>query len=161
MVVEELARQMRVKGQEHISNAVTTRVQFKGETVIIAKPLTYMNLSGRAIKSLLNRFRLAPLDFIVVLDDMDLELGKIRIRARGGSGGHKGLQSIIDYLGDENFARLRFGIGRPLDSKVVDFVLTQFDPGEKELVESTVQHSVDAIMCWLAQGIEKTMNKYN
>lgn len=160
MVVEGLARQLRIKKQEYLHHAVIARANLKGEEILIAKPLTFMNLSGRAVRRMVYSYKVALPELIVVLDDMDLELGCLRFRARGGSGGHKGLQSIIDNLGTTDFPRLRIGIGRP-EGEVIDYVLTRFAQGEEEIMESCIKQAVMALTTWATNGIEKAMNQYN
>lgn len=161
MVVEELARQLKVKKEIHAHNAIIAQAQFKAEPVMIAKPLTFMNLSGQAVKSIVNKYKISLPDLIVVSDDMDLELGRLRIRAGGGSGGQKGMQSIVDNLGTDNFARLRMGIGRPDHYNVVDYVLTGFEKDEEEVFQAAIKRAADALTIWLVNGIQRAMNKYN
>lgn len=161
MVVEELARQLKVHKQKYIHNGVVARAQFHGETLLIAKPLTFMNLSGKAVQQIVKANRVTQSELMVVMDDLDLEPGVIRLRARGGSGGHKGLQSIIDSLGTQDFPRLRVGIGRPPAEDVIDWVLTRFGPDEEELVKPAINKAVEALKLWLVLGVEKAMNQYN
>lgn len=161
MVVEELARKLRVTREEHAHHAVIARAEFKGEPLLIMKPLTYMNLSGRAVKDAVRYRKIALSDLIVVLDDLDLEPGRLRLRAKGGSGGHKGLQSIIDELGTDDFARLRIGIGKVPNGETVDYVLSRFAPEEEELIKDTVQRAAEALCVWAASGIDRAMNQYN
>ncbi|NLW43698.1 MAG: aminoacyl-tRNA hydrolase [Syntrophomonadaceae bacterium] len=161
MVVEELARELRVIKQKYVHNGVIAWTQFHGETVLIAKPLTFMNLSGKAVQPMVRAYHITLPELMVVVDDLDLDLGVIRLRARGGSGGHKGLQSIIDCLGTQDFPRLRLGIGRPPDEEVIDWVLTRFSQDEETLVKEAVDRAVKALKLWLVSGIEKAMNQYN
>ncbi|MGE5417557.1 MAG: aminoacyl-tRNA hydrolase [Acidobacteriota bacterium] len=161
MVVEELASQLRVKKQDHAHDAVIAQAQFKGEPVLIMKPLTYMNLSGKSVRSIINKRKIALSDIIVVSDDLDLDLGRIRIRAKGGSGGHKGLQSIIDTIGSDGFARMRLGIGKPEHYHTVNYVLDKFDASEQETLTATVKRATDALTAWMAQGLDRAMNQYN
>ena len=131
-----------------------------GVRVAVAKPQTYVNLSGQAVERLVNELGVAVSDVLVVYDDLDLPLGRLRVRERGGSGGHKGVRSIIECLGDQGFSRIRVGIGRP-DGDVVPYVLSQFAADEKEIVTEVVERVVDAIDCIVTQGIELAMNRYN
>ena len=128
--------------------------------VVLAKPRTFMNRSGEAVSQLLRRFKISVEDLIVICDDMDLPLGRVRIRRRGSSAGHKGLQSIIDSLGSQDFPRIRVGIGRP-DGDEVSYVLSDFTPEEKQVIEKAVATVSDAIHCILAEGIEAAMSRYN
>lgn len=135
---------------------------FKSKQILLAQPLTYMNRSGRAVCELMRNNNIDLLRLLVVYDDLDLPPGKIRLRARGGSGGHRGLQSIIDTLGSEDFARLRIGIGRPpgiMESS--DYVLRQIEPADAELFNQAVSTAVDAVILFIDQGLEAAMNIYN
>jgi len=129
--------------------------------VLLAKPRTYMNLSGQAVRRLARFYKIAPQDILVIYDDLDLPLGVIRLRPEGGSGGHKGMKSIIESLGTEAFPRLRIGIGRPPDEDVVDYVLSDFTPDEEIAVENAYERVVAAVECFLTEGIAAAMNGYN
>ena len=132
--------------------------------VVLAKPRTYMNRSGLAVAALLNWLKLEPTEVLVVVDDADLPLGQIRLRASGGSGGHNGLRSIIEALGgDEGFARLRVGIGRaaPLGTDITGHVLGKFANAERELAGQTAAMAVEAIECCLRTGLTEAMNQFN
>jgi PTH1 family peptidyl-tRNA hydrolase len=123
-----------------------------------------MNLSGCSVSRLADKFKVSLDNLIVIHDDLDLPSGKIRIRQGGGSGGHKGINSIIDELGSREFIRIRFGIGRPESSNeddIVDFVLSNFTPEEKEIIKPSVILASEAISCLLEAGLEAAMNKYN
>ncbi len=137
-------------------------VEIAGRNVLLARPYTYMNLSGLAIKPLLRQLRLLPQDLLVVHDDLDLPAGRIRLRPGGGSGGHKGVQSVIDQLGSRDFARLRIGGGRPPQGMdAVDYVLKPFSWDERPFFEKAWSLAADAARCWAADGIEAAMNRYN
>ena len=140
--------------------AVFGRGEVGGTPVVLAKPRTFMNLSGRAVAQLVRRFGITPDDLIVIHDDMDLPLGKLRIRRGGSAGGHKGVASVIDSLGTEDFARVRIGIGRP-DGDEVSYVLGDFTAEEKEVVTQAVGQAAEAVRCILSDGIEAAMNRYN
>jgi PTH1 family peptidyl-tRNA hydrolase len=129
--------------------------------VLLAKPRTYMNLSGQAVRRLARFYKIAPQDILVIYDDLDLPLGVIRLRPEGGSGGHKGMKSIIESLGTQAFPRLRIGIGRPPDEDVVDYVLSDFTPDEEIAVENAYERVVAAVECFLTEGIAAAMNGYN
>ena len=132
---------------------------FRGEKLIIAKPLTYMNLSGQAVASIAGTYKAEPSDFMIVSDDMDLPAGKIRIRAKGSTGGHNGLKSVISCLGTEEFSRMRIGIGR--DENAIDFVLGRFSSKERKIMEETYERAAEALEDWIERGTEFAMNKYN
>jgi PTH1 family peptidyl-tRNA hydrolase len=132
--------------------------------VVLAKPQTYMNRSGSAVNALLRWLKIEPPQLLVVVDDADLPLGQVRLRASGGSGGHNGLRSIIEALGGhEEFARLRVGIGRsaPLGTDITGHVLGRFAPQEREVAEQAVATAVDAIECCLRDGLTEAMNQFN
>jgi PTH1 family peptidyl-tRNA hydrolase len=131
------------------------------EPVLLAKPLTFMNASGEAVGGLVRYFKIEPVDLLVVVDEVQLPLGRLRARARGSAGGHNGLKSVIAHLGDE-FARLRVGVGRG-DSRrdLADHVLARFDPDESAEVERMTMRAADASEMFIASGIEAVMNAYN
>jgi PTH1 family peptidyl-tRNA hydrolase len=134
----------------------------RARRIILAKPQTFMNESGRAVVPLARFYKVQSECLMVVYDDLDLPLGTVRVRPEGGSGGHKGMRSIIEHLGTQDFARLRIGIGRPpgqMDPAA--YVLQDFTSEEKLLLEETLEHAVAAIEVWLSEGVEVAMNRYN
>jgi PTH1 family peptidyl-tRNA hydrolase len=131
-----------------------------GTAVVLAKPTTFMNLSGQAVWQLMHRFKTDLADIIVICDDMDLPLGKIRMRQQGGSGGHKGIASIINSAGSDAFTRIRIGIGRP-DNDEVSFVLSNFPAEDRQAIDKAIIQVSDIIDCILSDGIEAAMNRYN
>lgn len=133
-----------------------------GKPVLIAKPQTFMNLSGSTVQGLASFYKIPPDRILVIFDDLDLPPGILRIRQKGGSGGHRGLTDIIQRLGTQDFPRIRFGIGRPpgrMDPAA--FVLQRFSGEEETLVAQTVDRAVKAIELWLAEGINSAMNRFN
>jgi PTH1 family peptidyl-tRNA hydrolase len=136
--------------------------RWRKRDVVIAKPLTFMNLSGQAIVGLLQFFKIALPDLLVVVDDANLELGRLRARAGGSAGGHNGLKSVIESLGTDEFARLRIGVGRG-DARrdLADHVLATFDPEERASVAEAVDRSADAADLFVAEGITPVMNRFN
>ena len=141
-----------------------------GSKVVLARPQTYMNLSGLAISLLVKRHNINPDDLLIIHDDLDLPLGKIRIRQDGGSGGHRGIGSITSCLGDSSFLRIRIGIGRPdtqvssvkdREAEIIDYVLSDFTPAEKKIVTQVISEASQAILCLLNEGLTAAMNKYN
>jgi len=139
-----------------------------GSQVVLAKPQTYMNLSGQSVSRLVKRFNINLSDLLVIHDDLDLPLGKIRIRQGGSSGGHKGINSIIYCLDSQDFLRLRVGIGRPIEdagevseSDIIAYVLSDFTPEEKQVITQVVPRVSEAILCLLTEGFVAAMNKYN
>lgn len=133
--------------------------------VVLVKPQTFMNDSGKAVKALTKSYTLDPKNLIIIHDDIDLLIGKIRISKNRGAGGHKGVESIIKELKTKNFIRLRIGIKSKLytlNLKTLDkFVLQKFNKKENEIIEKVIKKSIEAIEMMLGQGLEKTMNKYN
>jgi len=141
-----------------------------GSKVVVARPQIYMNLSGQSVSRLVKRFNITPNNLLVIHDDLDLPLGKIRIRQGGGSGGHKGVDSIITCLGGQDFLRLRVGIGRPAitpgsaeisEADIIAYVLSDFTPGEKQTIARVIPMVSEAILCLLTEGLMAAMNKYN
>lgn len=160
MVLEELASRYSIEKEESRFDAIIGHIRIGSEKVLLVKPLTYMNLSGKAVRPLVAYYKLELKDLIVIYDDMDLDPGIIRLRAMGGSGGHKGMKSIIEQLGSQEFPRLRIGIGRP-EEDTIDWVLGHFGSAEKALAEEAGRQAADAVEYWIEEGIEKAMNKYN
>ncbi len=133
-----------------------------GRRVLVAKPQTFMNLSGSAVQGLVAFYQIPPERILVVFDDLDLPLGTLRIRPKGGSGGHRGMSDIIQRLGTQDFPRVRFGIGRPpgrMDPAA--YVLRRFSAEEQPAVEEALARVVDTVETWLTQGIDAAMNRYN
>ncbi|NLV20674.1 MAG: aminoacyl-tRNA hydrolase [Syntrophomonadaceae bacterium] len=161
MVLEELASRYQVEKQESRFDAIIGHIRINSEKILLVKPLTYMNLSGRAVQPLLHWYKLSLEELIVVFDDMDLPAGSLRIRAFGGSGGHKGMASISERLASKEFARIRVGIGRPEKGEAVNWVLGRFNRDEKEIFQNTVRSAADALEIWVKQGIAAAMNAYN
>lgn len=162
MVVDRLARTLGKTFQRKVGQALVLEAGRNGRDVILAKPTVYMNESGRSVASLLRSFRLEPADLLVVCDDLDLPLGRIRLRPEGGSAGHRGLDSVISDLGSRSFARLRFGIGRPPGSTdPVDYVLEDFLEEELPIVDDALERAASTVWLALDQGIVAAMNEFN
>jgi PTH1 family peptidyl-tRNA hydrolase len=143
--------------------------EIDGVKIVLAKPKTFMNESGRAVSLLLRKYKIPVHELLVIYDDMDLPLGKLRLKHGGSSGGHKGINSILSSLGHKNFHRIRLGIGHPLREKklawdndiVIEYVLSDFNRDESEIVSTVIERAAEAIQCVLLEGIESAMNKYN
>ncbi len=130
--------------------------------IVLLKPLTYMNNSGQAVRSVLDWYKLSPQAVLVTYDDMDLPLGKLRLRLSGSAGGHNGMKSIIAHLGGQNFPRLRIGIGKSSPSKdTISHVLGRFTPEENIIMADVLQMATEAVERSLKEGVEKAMNLYN
>lgn len=142
--------------------------EVRGEKLLLAKPRTFVNLSGNSVACLVHKHGISLNDLLVIYDDLDLPLGKIRLRQSGGSGGHKGMNSIISALGSEDFPRIRVGIGRPQiewqsmnEDAIVNYVLSAFSPQEEAAIKPTIAKVAEAIDYYLTQGIEAAMSKFN
>ncbi|MDR2712292.1 MAG: aminoacyl-tRNA hydrolase [Clostridiales bacterium] len=131
------------------------------ERLFLLKPQSFMNLSGRPVRELLKFYKIDLKDLLVIHDDMDLPLGQIRLRRSGSSGGHKGMESIIQQLGSDRLDRLKIGIGHPAPGQVIDYVLEPFSREELPLLEETLYRAKEAALTWLEEGITLAMNKYN
>jgi PTH1 family peptidyl-tRNA hydrolase len=141
-----------------------------GVKVVLARPVTFVNQSGEAVSCLVRSYDLTPSDLIVIHDDLDLPLGKLRIRPEGSAGGHKGMNSIISVLGSEDFPRIKVGIGRPMkedgtavtdEDSIVDYVLSDFTPREDDIIKLAIAQVAKAIQSILTEGIMAAMNKFN
>ncbi|MDZ4199471.1 MAG: aminoacyl-tRNA hydrolase [Kiritimatiellia bacterium] len=130
-------------------------------SLALVKPATFMNASGDAVAPLLRKRGWDPKNVIVVLDDADLPIGSIRVRPRGSSGGHRGLQSVIERLGTDEFARVRIGVGRKAETGLIEQVLRPFGPGEWAAVREAIGTAADAVIALADEGVEKTMNRFN
>jgi PTH1 family peptidyl-tRNA hydrolase len=164
MVVEEIARRYALSWAQAPSQVPDAFIakRYGTEPVLLAKPLTYMNLSGDAVAALMRYYDVPVQDALIVIDEADLPFGKLRARARGSAGGHNGLKSIIERLGTTEFSRLRLGVGRGDDKrKLGDHVLSIFERSERAELESFITRAADAAEMFAAEGILKVMNTYN
>lgn len=142
--------------------ALTGKVKIAAETVLLAIPLTFMNLSGAAVSALLKKYKINLNSLLVVCDDLDLEFGRLKIKARGSSGGHRGLESIIDSLGSQEFCRLRIGISKATKNiDVSEYVLSPFRRREKEKVKEIIREAIQCCRAWVEKGIAESMNLFN
>ncbi|MFH0738381.1 MAG: aminoacyl-tRNA hydrolase [Candidatus Omnitrophota bacterium] len=162
-VVKALARNYKVELRKAASVlSISGQTRIGNQVLVLAMPFTFMNLSGSAVKGLLKKYRLGPGNLLVVCDDLDLDLGRIKIRPKGSSGGHRGIRSIIDSLQNQDFSRLRLGIGRPKGAiDTAGYVLSAFTAREKEGVARMVEKALDCCLAWANQGIHETMNTFN
>jgi PTH1 family peptidyl-tRNA hydrolase len=133
----------------------------KGEKAILVKPTSYMNRSGEPLSVVANFYKIAPAEILVVLDDLALEVGRLRFRTEGGTGGHNGLESIIVHLGTEAIPRLRIGIGAAPSEGATDYVLGRFFEEERPIMEKTIERAADAVKCAIDKGVLSTMNLFN
>ena len=168
MCVSHLAKVSKItfdRKQGHARTGIGNIGRYK---TVVARPQTYMNASGEAVSALLKRLNINTSDLIVIHDDLDLPVGKIRLRMGGGSGGHKGIESIIARIGTRDFYRIRVGIGRPegddtpaKEDAVIAYVLSDFTSEEKKIIDETIPKASEAIVYLLAAGLNAAMNKYN
>ena len=162
MVIDELVKHFRLKRYSERCLSHIYRVKVAGREVILAKPQTFMNNSGRAVENLLDEFSLEPSQMLVIYDDLDLPLGSMRLRLKGSSGGHKGMESIISAVGTESFPRLRIGIGRPKSKReVVDYVLSPFGKGEQELLSRVLEKAKGCLLRALELSLEESLEFCN
>lgn len=162
-VIRALSRIYKIPLKKDSSTfSLSAKAKFGGQNVILAMPLTFMNLSGKAARALLRKYRINLDNLLVVCDDLDLGLGRLKLRPYGSSGGHLGLKSIIESLNDEGFPRLRIGIGRPAnDADSSEYVLSPFNKKEKEQVNKILGRATECCVAWVKEGISKNMNMFN
>jgi len=162
-VVKSLAGSLKISFKRDRSvSALVAQDKLSERPLILALPQTYMNLSGVAVKALVKKFKVSLKDLLVVCDDLDLAPGRMRIRPGGSSGGQRGIKSIIEHLGSDDFCRLRIGIGRPAGSKdASEHVLSVFLPKEKKVLKQVQEDAVSCCLSWIEDGIVIAMNKFN
>ena len=160
-VIDLLAETVGIKVRKRKFGARFESGEFAGKKLILLKPWQFMNRSGQAVATAAGFYKLNIEELIVVTDDMDLEPGRIRVRAKGSAGGHNGLADIIQKLGTNEFARCRIGIGRCAEADTVGYVLDKPQKDEKPLLTEAVERARNAVLCWIEYGIETAMNKFN
>ncbi len=161
MAVDKIARVARIKVIGFKYRARTGSGRFKGGPLFLLKPRTYMNLSGESVRACLAGLKAGPEDLIVIHDDLDLPPGRIRIKRGGGPGGHKGIASIIETIGTDEFVHIKIGIGRPDHLDPADYVLLPLEPEELELLRDSAQRAAEAALAVIAEGVNAAMNKFN
>jgi peptidyl-tRNA hydrolase, PTH1 family len=169
MLLDRLAVKLNTRFTRLQSRALVASVQYSpkrsqagGWKIILAKPQTFMNLSGQSVQGLIHFYKLPLTNLLVAHDDLDLPTGTIRIRPDGGSAGQKGMTSILERLGTDEFARLRLGIGRPPGQMLApDYVLQDFSKADQTVVDETLDRAVDAVLIFITEGLDAAMNKYN
>ncbi|MBK9127058.1 MAG: aminoacyl-tRNA hydrolase [Phycisphaerales bacterium] len=163
VVVDELARRWRSDAPrfEARVQGELGRVERGGQSVLLLKPMTYMNLSGQSVSAAWRYYKLAQTDVLVIYDDLDLPVGQLRVRAGGSAGGHKGLADILRHFGSEQVARIRIGIGKVDRTATVEHVLGRFAPDERDTIQAALGQAADAAECWLDEGIDAAMNRFN
>lgn len=162
MVVDALATQLGISFVEkNKQQALVARTDYQGLPLLLVKPTTFMNNSGQAVRALVDYYNIELEDIIVVVDDLNLDPGVIRIRSQGSSGGQNGIQSIIEHLGTQKFKRLKVGIGRPEYGEAIHHVLSRFSQEDLLVIEEAVGKAQEACLVLLSQGLNQAMNEYN
>lgn len=167
--ISYFSRQHHIRFDRKQSQARIGSGKIAGDKIILAKPQTYMNQSGESVSLLVKRFAIDLADLVVIHDDLDLLLGKIRIRKGSGSGGHKGVDSIITQIGSQDFIHLRVGIGRPVvtlnrepsEEDIISYLLSDFTPQEKQGITKALPQVSQAILCLISEGLTAAMNRFN
>ena len=161
--IDVLAKKYGIKVKKKQFKALTGEGFIDGEKVILVKPMTYMNNSGESVSEIVKYYKIDPdMELIIISDDLNLDVGVLRIRAKGSAGGHNGLKSIIKCVGTESFDRVRIGVGKvPAGTDVITHVLTRFSRADRAIVKESFEVAVDAIVSIISDGIDKTMSKYN
>jgi len=168
--INYLARLHSIQIKKHQCQSQVGSDKIAGIEVLLAKPKTFVNLSGEAVGRLMRKYKIPVNDLIVIYDDLDLPLGKLRLRPGGSAGGHKGIKSIISALGSKDFCRIKVGIGRPTkkdgtaitgEDAIVGYVLSDFTPQEEKAIKPAIARAAEAIHCILTEGMVAAMNKFN
>ena len=163
MVADQLGERYRLPIQKLKIKALTNVFTISGEKVLVMKPVTYMNLSGEAVRPAADFYKIPPEHIIVISDDTALDVGKLRIRKGGSAGGHNGLKSIIQHLGTDQFPRIRVGVGKKPhpDYDLADWVLGKFQGEDRKAIAAAVERCADAVECYIKEGPDRAMNKFN
>lgn len=159
-VIAKVAEKLNVSVQRKRFKGLYARTVYQGEEMMLLQPLTYMNNSGVSVKAMVREVNCDLTDILIVYDDLDFEVGQIRFRKQGSSGGHNGMKSIIKELGSSEFARLRLGIGKP-EYNQIDYVLSKFSKAEQKIMDKTIDIAAEGILCFVKNGIDLAMNMYN
>ena len=163
-VIDELVDRFHIGGPEKFGKSMIGKGRIGDRKVILVKPMTYMNLSGEAVQEIVHYFKVDPQqDLVIISDDIDLEVGQLRIRKKGSAGGHNGLKNIVQHLGNGDFTRIRVGVGgKPNpDFELMDFVLGHFSGDDKKVMEEAVSKAADAVACMVTEGADLAMNRFN
>lgn len=163
-LLRSFAEELNIPLRHKTCQSAWGRGEFKGGSLILACPSTYMNHSGFAVADLSGYFKISPEDILVALDDIHLGVGQLRLRPHGSAGGHNGLKSVLEQLHAQNVQRLRIGVGSPQPDaphELREFVLARFHPEEKKILEGTLKKAREALGCWLESGAEIAMSRYN
>lgn len=161
MVIDALQKKLQVECNQNKFKGLYGKTKYKGEDVILLKPQTYMNNSGESVQQFMNFFKISVDDILVVYDDLDMPVGKLRLRTSGSAGGHNGIKSIISHVGGQNFKRIRVGIDRHPYQKVVDYVLSRFSKEETPFIEEGVDRATKAVLTYIEKDFVTAMNQFN
>ena len=163
MVADQLGERYGLPIQKLKFKALTNMFSISGEKVLVMKPVTYMNLSGEAVRPAADFYKIPPEHILVISDDIALDVGKLRIRRGGSAGGHNGLKSIIQHLGTDQFPRIRVGVGKKPhpDYDLADWVLGKFQGEDKKAIDAAVERCADAVECLIKEGPDRAMNQFN
>ncbi len=162
MVLDELAREAQTGAWTSRCHSMVCAATVAGEPALLAKPLTFMNMSGQAVRSLLDELGLDPKQLILIYDDVDLPFGRIRVRQRGSAGGHKGMESVIRMLETDEIIRVRVGIGQEdMPEEKAGFVLSEFPPDRAEDLKEMIARAAQAVRCIIAEGVSRAMSVFN
>lgn len=161
-VADAVAERARITLDRHIASATVGEGRWKSRPFVVARPLTYMNRSGESVRALIRRYRCEPNDILVVVDDINLPLGSIRIRRGGGAGGHNGLEDIADSLGTADYPRMRLGVGSGFAvGGQSDYVLSPFELEDEGVVADVISAAAEAALCFVSDGLQTAMNRFN
>lgn len=168
-VISRLSKRLGIPVEKHNRTASVGEGTFDGHRLVLAKPRTFMNESGNAIRELLRKYKLAAGRMLLIYDELDLPVGRVRVRENGGSGGQKGMKSILAAAGTQEFPRIRIGIGRPVvgdkpswdPEHVADWVLSNPPAEQRRLLEAAADTAADAALCCLEEGVQAAMNRFN
>lgn len=160
-VIEKLEEVLHVRCNQVKFQGLYVKCRYHQEDLILFKPTTYMNLSGQAVAEIMRFYKLKPEDIIVIYDDLDTAVGKIRLRETGNAGGHNGMKNIIAHLGTNQFKRIRVGIGRDMNVLIIDYVLKKIPKADQPAMEEAFEKAKDAVLLSLDRGFNQAMNQYN
>lgn len=161
MVIDALQKRLPLECNQNKFQGLYGKTKYQGQDIILLKPQTYMNNSGQSVQQFMNFFKIKIDDILVIYDDLDMPVGKLRLRTSGSAGGHNGIKSIISHVGSQDFKRIRVGIDRHPYQKVVDYVLSKFSKEEIPLIEEGIDQAVDAVMMYLEKDFMAAMNQFN
>ena len=161
MVIDRLASKLNVDVDQNKFKGLYAKVKYHGEDIILLKPQTYMNLSGESVNAVMNFFKIDKEVLLVIYDDLDMPVGKLRLRKTGSAGGHNGIKNIIAHLNSQDFKRIRVGIDRHKYMNVADYVLSRFSKVESEAIEQGIENAANAVLDYLDNDFNHAMNYYN